>query len=137
MKSFLNIDERAEILQRLSRVRPDSRRKWGKMTPHQMVCHLCDSLRFSLGERDAESVENIFTRTVMKWVALYTPLPWPHGIPTMATMDQQAGGTPPIEFDRDKQEFQVLMDRFLSAPSLSATVRHPFFGEMSEFEWKR
>jgi hypothetical protein len=73
----------------------------------------------------------------MKWFALYAPLPWPRGIPTMATMDQQIGGTPPVEFDRDKKELQALMDRFLIGPSLSESIRHPFFGRMSEFEWKR
>jgi len=31
---------KAAVLQRVERLTPGTSRKWGRMTPHQMVCHL-------------------------------------------------------------------------------------------------
>lgn len=137
MKSFLNPADKKETLERLSKIQPDSQRRWGRMNAHQMVCHLSDSLRFSLGERSAGSVENFLTRSLMKWVALYLPLPWPRGVPTRPEMDQQAGGSEPVEFERDRQELEKLIERFIERPEGFEFGRHPFFGKMTEFEWMR
>ena len=137
MKSFLTLADKKEILERLSRIRLDSPRQWGRMSPHQMICHLCDSFKFTLGEKENSSVSNPFTRTVVKWIALYTPLTWPHGSKTMPEMDQEIGGTPPIEFERDRLSLLTLIDRFTAQADSAAFPPHPYFGEMSELEWMR
>src|SRR5687767_12292533 len=92
MKSLLNPANKKEIFERLNNVRPDSGRRWGRMTPHQMLCHLSDSFKSRFGEKANSSVSNFFTRTIMKWFALYAPMPWPPGIKTMPEMDQEIGG---------------------------------------------
>ena len=51
------------------------------MTSHEMVCHLGDAFLTVLGERAAASKETLLSRTVVKWIALHTKLPWPHGVP--------------------------------------------------------
>jgi Protein of unknown function (DUF1569) len=136
-KSLLNSVDKKNIFERLSNVRPDSQRRWGRMTPHQMICHLSDSFRSRLGEKKNSSVSNVFTRTVMKWGALYAPLPWPQGIKTMPEMDQEIGGTPPDDFERDRRQLEDLIERFI-APGKSVKFHpHPFFGDMSEAEWMR
>ncbi|MGH9751621.1 MAG: hypothetical protein ACREA2_02460 [Blastocatellia bacterium] len=66
MKSFLNQADMQEILDRFTYFEPGSRRQWGRMTPHQMICHLSDSFRFALGEKEISSRGNLFTRTVVK-----------------------------------------------------------------------
>lgn len=137
MKSFLNPADKKEIFERLSQVRPDSQRRWGRMTPHQMICHLSDSFRLPLGERSAGSVENLFSRTVMKWIALRAPLPWPRGIKTMPEMDQEIGGTSPEEFERDRQELEKLIERFAEGQKSGEFTPHPFFGRMSDSDWLR
>jgi Protein of unknown function (DUF1569) len=137
MKSFLNLADKKNIFERLSNVRPDSKRQWGRMTPHQMVCHLSDSFKFMFGEKEVSSVGNLGTRTVMKWIALYTPLPWPHGIKTMPEMDQAIGGTAPDDFESDRLQLVALVERF-TAPAKSVEFHpHPFFGDMSETDWMR
>lgn len=137
MKSFLNPADKKEIFERLSKVQPDSQRRWGRMTPHQMICHLCDSFRLPLGERGADSVENLFTRTAVKWIALRAPLRWPHGVKTMPEMDQGIGGTPPVEFERDRQELERLIERFAEEQQKGEFAPHPFFGRMSDSDWLR
>lgn len=137
MKSFLNHADKKNILERLSGVRPDSERQWGRMTPHQMICHLSDSFKSRTGEKANSSVSNLFTRTVMKWFALYAPLPWPHGVNTMPEMDQEIGGTPPGDFELDRRRLLELIERF-TAPAKGVEFHpHPYFGDMSEAEWMR
>ncbi len=126
----------AEILRRLRAVRPDSARRWGRMTPHQMVCHLTDSCRMALGEKPVSPATSPMQRTVVKWIALYLPVPWPSGLLTRPEIDQEHGGTCPGDFDADVAELERLMvamatqDRF-HCPS------HPIFGRMSRASWLR
>jgi hypothetical protein len=142
MNSFLDPAHKKEILERLGAVRPDSRRQWGRMTPHQMICHLSDSFKFVFGEKEISSISNPFinnpfTRTVVKWIALYAPLPWIHGAKTRPEVDQEIGGTPPDDFERDRRQLGALIERFTAQAKDVEFHPHPFFGDMSVAEWMR
>ncbi len=137
LKNLNNPADLTEILTRLTKLRPDSPRQWGKMTPHQMLCHLSDSYQIAMGERDAEARDNFLSRTVVKWIALDTPLPWAKGFKTGLTADQEIGGTPPVEFERDRQRLAEIIRRFTTAQRDFQFASHPVFGAMSETEWLR
>jgi hypothetical protein len=136
MKSLADPDIRQSILDRIARVRPDSKPLWGRMSAHQMICHLADSFRAALGEKHVSPATGVLQRTAMKWFALYAPIPWPRGLPTMPEMEQGAGGTPPIEFERDRAGLLQLTHR-CCAPVSGAQSFHPLFGELSDFERQR
>jgi len=96
VKSLARAGDAAELIRRLDDVRPDSTRLWGRMTVHQMVCHLGDSFRMVTREKVVVETSTVLQRTVVKWVALYAPLPWPGGrISTVPELDQCGGGTAP------------------------------------------
>jgi hypothetical protein len=137
MKTFSNQEDKAEIFARLRRLRPDSQRQWGKMTAHQAICHLTDSFKCKFGERESTSASNLMTKTLMKWIALKAPFPWPHGVRTMPENDQEIGGTPPDEFERDRQQLELLIERFCQPSKDLALQPHPYFGQMTEAEWLR
>lgn len=137
MNTLANPDDKKLLLERVAKLRTDSPRAWGKMSPHQMVCHLCDSSRLALGEKQAHSVSNLFKRTVMKWVALALPAPWPRGIKTMPEFDQNIGGTPPAEFEKDRSILISLTERLAKQPASVAAAVHPFFAKMAVEEWMR
>ena len=138
MKSLANPNDKQEVLQRMQRLGPDSRRRWGKMTPHQMICHLNDSFKSVIGEREVHGDKsNLLTRSVVRWIALYAPLKWPHGVPTMPENDQEQGGTPPAGFQRDLTALTVMIERVTSAERDFQWRRHPLFAEMSERDWMR
>jgi hypothetical protein len=137
MKNLNNPADLAEILSRLSTLRPDSLRQWGKMTPHQMLCHLSDSYLIAMGEREAAARHNFFTRTAMKYIALQLPLKWPHGVKTGPTADQLRDGTKPVEFERDRQVLEQLLRRYTAALRDFQFAPHPIFGAMTETEWLR
>ena len=116
MKRLDNTPDKAMVLNRLRQVTPASQRRWGKMTPHQMICHLHDSFKSVIGEREVYGDKsNLLTRTVVRWLALYAPLKWPHGVPTMAENDQERGGTPPEDFQRDLEALVSIIDRVTCA----------------------
>ena len=136
MKTLAEAQCRKEIEERVGRVRVDSQRRWGKMSAHQMVCHLADSFRGVMGQKSL-APRPTFGRSVIKWIALYAPFPWPHGVKTMTEMDQEIGGTQPAEFEADRRELLQLFERFTRQPRDFAWKPHPMFLELSEGEWMR
>jgi hypothetical protein len=137
MKTLANEAERVEILARMGCVKRDSARRWGKMSAHQMVCHLADSFRGVMGERPLSVVPGNFGRGVVKWVALYSGLRWPHGLKTMPEVDQLIGGSRPVEFTADVQQLRTLFERFTAQRRDFVWGRHPMFPAMTEADWMR
>jgi hypothetical protein len=126
-----------ELVARVERVTPQSARVWGAMTAHQMICHLDDSFKVSMGERTATDISTTLNRTVVKWIALYTPLPWPKGVKTLPEVDQRLGGTAPIDFWRDRDGLVRTMSRFTAPDPDFQWSTHPIFGRMSAAAWQR
>lgn len=126
-----------ELVDRLRSVRPDSTRLWGRMTAHQMVCHLSDNFQMALGQKHVNDASSFVTRTLIKWLALYTPLRWRAGIVTRPEVDQEIGGTRPGEFTADLKEAEGLMTLVASRTSSAQWPHHPIFGRMSEGDWMR
>jgi hypothetical protein len=122
-----------ELLTRLARLAPTASRQWGTLTPNEMLCHLADSFHSVLGERPSSSAETLLSRTIVKWIALHTSLPWPHGVPTRPEVDPKRGGTRPGDFERDRRAVVDLIRHFASPEAKYG--RHPGFGAMSRNEW--
>jgi hypothetical protein len=117
---------------RILRLTPDARAKWGRMTAPQMICHLCDSFRVVMGEKYASPATSVLQRTLIKWVALRTPLKWPPGVPTPPELEQGRGGTPPTDWENDRAELIRLMDSFADHRAFSV---HPMFGKLTHRDW--
>ena len=137
MKTLLNAKDKEKTLARLQRVRPTSQRLWGKMSAHQMVCHLSDGFKMYMGLKPVSPANLPYPRSLLKWIALWAPIPWPKGFNTAPELDQQLSGTPPVEFEKDMNELQSLVDRFAQQPRSFQWQAHPQFGKMSEKEWMR
>ena len=138
MKTLARPGDRAELLRRLKDLRPDRARRWGRMSAHQMVCHLCDAFRMGMGRKPVSDATGLLQRTIVKWLALYVPLPWPRGrILTRPEIDQEGGGTRPGDFAADVAELEALLaDLTADARSFDWPL-HPIFGRMSEADWLR
>jgi uncharacterized protein DUF1569 len=137
MKSLARPRDRDELIQRLRRLRADSTRRWGRMSAHQMVCHLNDSLLVATGQRAVSHAISLPSRTIIKWIALYLPLRWPPGILTRPEIDQEAGGTRPIDFAADVARQVALIEDVARQPQKLRGSVHPIFGRMSERTWLR
>jgi len=135
MKTLRNVRDRTEVLNRLANLRPDALRRWGTMSAHQMICHLSDALRAALGEKYISPSASLFKRMILKPLALWVPIPWPHGFSTRPEMDQQKGGTPPVSFSSDLEKLRILFERFNTREGGFAP--HAMFGQMSKAERMR
>lgn len=142
MRTLSNPQDRREIESRLERLSSETPARWGRMNAHQAVCHLSDSFKATIGERAVSPASMPFQRTIMKWGALWFPMPWPKGVPTRPEMEQGRGGTPPGEFERDLADLRASMGRFIDTvvtgpAGRRGAMRHPMFGSMSNAEWLR
>ena len=137
MKTLARPAHQAEILRRLGEVRPDSVRRWGRMTAPQMVCHLADAFRMALRQRPVSHVPGFLNRTVVKWIALRAPLRWPHGIVTRPEIDQLATGTTPCDFTTDVAKVEAFVALMTAPKPDFEWPSHPIFGKMSEGDWMR
>jgi hypothetical protein len=137
MKTVARYTDKAEILRRLRVVGPDRCARWGRMSAHQMICHLSDSLRMATGQKPVGKVGGLFHRTFLKWIALYLPLRWPAGILTTPEIDQEIGGTRPVDFAADVAALEALLDRITTQTGNVGWQMHPVFGRMSEAAWLR
>lgn len=136
-RTLADADCKAEILARVQTLRPDSVRRWGRMTAHQMVCHLIDCNRMALGELAVTAPPTRIPRAIVKWVSLYTPMPWPAGLPTNPELDQDVGGMRPGDFAGDAAALEVTVERLTSRTGRGDWPQHPDFGTMSEGDWLR
>ena len=137
MNTLARVSCRNEIHRRLRTLRPDSERRWGRMSPHQMICHLCDGYRMALGQKAVSPATGVAERTVLKWTALYLPVPWPRGIMTRPEIDQLCAGTSPADFDADRAQLEALLDLVAGRDASTAWPEHPIFGRMSHRGWLR
>jgi hypothetical protein len=138
MKTLARHRDRDEILSRLRGVRPDSVRRWGTMTAHQMICHVGDAYRMGAGEIRVSDATGLAQKTLIKWIALYAPLRWPPGILTRPEVDQVlGGGTCPTDFAADLARAMALVEAFAARAGTPHWPAHPIFGRMSEAAWMR
>jgi uncharacterized protein DUF1569 len=137
MKTLSDPQTREEIIRRLQAIRSDSTRRWGRMTSHQMICHLADSFRGVIGEKPLTMAPSPLPRGIVRWIALDLPLAWPKDLKTRPEMDQNVGGTPPTEFGADLAALHALFDLFTGSTRPYAGRSHPIFGPMSDADWLR
>jgi hypothetical protein len=132
MSTLADPKMQANCCGRLARIDPGTAPRWGKMTAHQMICHLNDSFGVACGEKVASPTNSLLQKTLIKWVALHTPMKWPAGVPTRPEMEQGKGGTAPVDWDRDRAQLRAVIQAFGERTTFGV---HPMFGEMSRSDW--
>ena len=136
MKTMACAQDKEEIVRRLRTIRADSARRWGRMSAHQMICHLSDSFLAVTGQRDVSPASGLLQSTLIKWIALYAPLNWPRGVPTRPEVDQEVGGTKPSSFAADVTQLEMLVELITTRKGCFGPT-HPIFGKMSDTHWMR
>jgi len=125
------------LVSRLSRLREDSTRKWGTLTPGEMLCHLGDATDGVLGHRATPGPPPSGTpRPLLKWLALYAPLKWPRGVPTRPGVNPRIDGTRPSNFEQDRaRALRGLLE--LATRDAGLSPAHSRFGPMTVRDWRR
>ncbi|MBL7775074.1 MAG: DUF1569 domain-containing protein [Saprospiraceae bacterium] len=136
MKNLLHPADREALIHRLQGLRPDSQRRWGQLDARQLLPHLTDPLLVALGDRTAQPMPSVLSKrplsTFMVWLA-----PWPKGAPTAAEFIPGKKGTPPLDFDRDRQALLLAIHRFAQQSENQSFHPSPVFGRLSNRAWGR
>ncbi len=135
METLASAKDAAEIRARMESVTEADERLWGVMRVGEMVCHVRESYLVGLGERGAESVTMALPAPVMKWLALWTPMRWPHGVPTLPELRVGSAGLVTGAFADEKAGMMREMERF--AAVRENVTHHPIFGSMRPRDWMR
>jgi len=120
--------DRDAVVRRLRQLAPEATRRWGKMTVHQMLCHVSDQMRVALGDIPSRDMGRWFTGQMARVVAIHTSIPWPRGVPTAPEMQTAK----PATWDDDIAACETLIARFGVERPTSA---HPAFGTLTAREW--
>ena len=132
MKSLFEASTVVEIKQRLSALRPESERVWGKMNPAQALAHCSVVMDVAIGN------------TVLRWALIgriFGPFakgifsndkPLQRSLPTdksFVVADQR-------DFAKEREKLTGLIDQFAAGGAQGCTKHpHPFFGKMTPAEW--
>ncbi len=134
MGTLFNRSDSDAIRERLLALSPESQAKWGKMNVGQMLCHVNDGFLMAAGERLVEDKSNIFMRTVVKFLILNV-VPMPKSAPAAPEIDQFRNGTPPDDFERDREAVLASLERMAAMPADHRWAKHPAFGQLNRDEW--
>jgi hypothetical protein len=121
-----------EIHDRISRLTPERRGAWGRMTAPAMVCHLAESARMALGELQVVPVNLPIRFPPLKQLIIYLA-PFPKGAPTAPELIAR----PPADWSKDVADLQRVLERVRArgADQNAVWPTHPAFGRLSRRAW--
>jgi len=129
--TLLNPADRASLLERAARLRPDMSPKWGRMVASQMVRHCAEALRMSLGEvRFPPLGQRLFHTRLAKYLMIRV-LPFPKNAPTTPELRI----TEPAVLEVERERLATLVNRYAEPSEDESCAEHPMFGVLSRDEW--
>ena len=133
MRTLFDNKCRSELLARFENLRPETPPQWGRMSSPQMVTHLGDQMRLTLGDVPARVWERRgpWCYPGLKHFALYV-MPWPKG---RIRGPREAFVTRPTDWRTDLAALQALVERFAQRGTGGEWPAHPYFGPLSGREW--
>ena len=137
MKTIADPATRGSLIARLRALTPESRGRWGTLTPHEMLCHLGDASEMVLRMRPRPSKVRERSRPIFKAIWLWSAIRFPHGVKTNASHDPRRDGTKPQVFDRDRERAITHLEGIAEAPAGALEPLHGLFGTMTKQDWER
>jgi hypothetical protein len=134
MNSILTLPGKQEVLARLDKLTESTPRKWGKMKVNEMLAHMNDAIKISLGMKPAIDKSNLFSRYVTFPVGVYVLPCWPRGQPTAPELDQRQEGTSARDFYTESEFTKKMLDIFEEREE-SKLHPHPLFGALTKKQW--
>ena len=125
-RTLWNELDRADLLARVDRLRPDMTPAWGKMNATQMVTHLNEWMKLATGELVAAPRNLPMRYPVIKDIVIR--LPWPKGVPTAPELLERTTSG----WDVEIADFKA---RLKSFEKQSEWPLHPAFGRLSTRTW--
>ena len=123
---------RDSIKQRVSALRPDAERRFGRMTVDQMLWHVNCGLENALGRFDVKDQKLPLPNSVVKFLVLN--LPWRKG-KTPTAREFLAKGQ--YDFPTEQARLLRLIDEVCAKPLDAPWGKSSFMGPMTGRDWSR
>lgn len=136
MASLAAPEARAELLERLAALRPDSPPRWGRFRAPQMVAHLTESLRMATGELPVapRQAAKFFRLAPFKHFAVHV-MPIPRGAPTAPELLARPLGVGTGDLARELGGYGAALERFAARDAAAPWPPHPLFGALTGRDW--
>jgi hypothetical protein len=131
MRTLFDSECRISLLERLGRLRPEHPPQWGRLSAPQMVAHLGDQMRLTLGDGSWTPMPSPWRYPGLKQAALYV-LPWPQG---RIQGPPEAFATQPTSWSADVAALEALVARFVDRGPSGTWPAHSHFGPLSGRQW--
>ena len=129
-KSLSDPRARQELLDRMKRLKPDARPRWGRMSAPQMLVHLVDWMAMASGELPVASKKLVLRHTPIKQLLIYW-LPFPKGVPTAPELLARA----PSEWGMEYASACDTVRKFEGLYAKGQWPEHPAFGTLTSRAW--
>lgn len=130
-RSIFEPPARAEVLDRIGKLSPQSTARWGKLSVERVVPHMADQIRMALGDIPIERASGPLRFPVMRYLLIHV-LPWPKG---RAEAPQQAFTTSPSQFETDRGVLRDLVERIGERAQQRQWPPNPVFGALNARDW--
>jgi hypothetical protein len=135
MTSTPRTPELSELLDLLDQLTSESSRRWGSMTPAQMLRHGSSFISFTLGEKKASLptriVGKIFGPLIYAYVSQRNPWNFPKNLQTFPEIKQKPGRE--LDFELEKDQMAAALRRSMA---LEKAVKHPIYGKLAAHKAK-
>jgi len=132
--SIFDARDNRELIERIGRLRADSRAVWGKMNVAQMLAHCRQPLRVACGELQLSRglIGILFGGMARR--SLTSDKAWKRNMPTHPKFVIANSAA----FEAEREQLLSLVRRFAEqGPSILSTQPHPFFGPLRVEQWDR
>ncbi len=131
MRTMFDDGVRREMIGRIRSLRPDSARRWGRMSAPQMIVHLTDQMSHTLGDHPVAPMKGPLRFPFVGHIVIYW-LPWPKG---RVKGPPEAFVTKPAEWKSDVDRLEKMLERLAARDPDGAWPEHAKFGKISGRDW--
>jgi hypothetical protein len=134
MKNILTSEGKQDILARLDKLTEETPRRWGSMKVNEMLAHMNDAMKISLGMKPAIDKSTFYSRNIVFPMGVYILPFWPKGEATAPELDQKVNGTKARDFYTELEFAKKMLDIFGEREE-SKFHPHPLFGPLTKKQW--
>ncbi|MCF8256237.1 MAG: DUF1569 domain-containing protein [Flavobacteriales bacterium] len=132
MKNILDPRVLSEVNVRIDRLKDDTARQWGTMTPAQMLWHCRQQVGVGTGELKVKDMFPAPIRWLLKKI-FAGRLPFGKGMATLPGIE--AGKREGLDLEVERAALKSALAAFVKLPTESILKTHPIFGTMSDDDW--